>query len=161
MALVVATCLPLLAGCGEEGVGGSSSTDAADQVRSGPCAILTTEDLEHATGLELTAQSVGTTTTAETEITCVWASDSPEATVRVWISPRADDYDDRRTAIHEAHGDAVDIEVPEADAAFVADSGSIVGLTGGDSYAEITFTYETDELADRTRQIAGLTAAKL
>jgi hypothetical protein len=166
-ALVVAICLPLVAGCTSDdgGLGTSSPTasasDPSAETSAASCAILTAEDLTHATGLELSAQPTETTTNTGDEVTCVWSSESPEATVEVWISSRPADYGERRSAIQEAHGDAVDIQVPEADAAFTADSGRIVGLTGSDSYAEITFTYETDELADRTRQIAGLAAANL
>lgn len=160
-ALVVATCLPFLAGCGGDEATGDRATSTSDVVRAGPCGILTADELRHATGLELTAQPVETTTTPNQEVSCVWRSDSPPATVEVWISRRGEDYDRRREAIEETHGDVVDIVVPEAEEAFVADSGSIVGLADGDAYAEITFIYDTEELGDRTRQIAGLAAANL
>lgn len=150
----VAAILLLIAACGggsesttvPAGDGGTTTTteapsnDGGDGPGIDPCGLLSTSDLESATGIEFGEGTYNESLSQDELWICDWvASGSGFATAQVLIVPSAAAFEGNRDSAADALGGVDDVEVPGADGAYRTTDGSILGMLVGDTFVQVAF----------------------
>jgi hypothetical protein len=126
-----------------------------------PCALLDAGDLDAATGLTFGDGTFNDALSNEEFAICDWITTGSEyATAQVMVSPGGD-YDlakeDNATIASLA-----DVSVPGADAAFMTEEGSIVGMNVDGTYIQVAYIPPgPGNVGDITTQLAALALTRL
>jgi hypothetical protein len=121
---------------------GCSGSDDAGEQGSDPCAVLTTADLEQATGVVWTQQPAAD----PAEPACRWTSATPSGLVQVFLTGTdGSSFEENRQSIRVGDAEPSDAEVEGADEAFATPDGSLVGMRVGDRYVQVTYASAATE----------------
>jgi hypothetical protein len=122
----------------EDAASEDAGSDGSDEDLPDPCGLLTTDDLNTATGLEFGEGAVNDTMSGPGRAVCDWTSDSPFATAQTLLFADGDFEMNRETAA-EISGEPLDVDVPGADQAYQTPEGSIVAMTVGDLFVQVSY----------------------
>ena len=178
--LAILTAAVLLAACGDDdatepGTGGtttttiddgdgSTTTTSGDQTSSAlpdPCALLTVDELQAATGIEFPEGEPNATLSNDSQVICDWVSEDPFATAQVLVNVNGASFDDQRASVEDAF-DEPTVEVDLADAAYRTSEGSLVAMKVGSLFVQVSYLPPgAGDVADATVALAGNVLSRL
>jgi hypothetical protein len=136
------------------------TTREASAIAPDPCSLLTTDEIDAATGLTFGDGAVNETVTQENQTACDWLAVSGLGIVQVLVLT-VDVYDSSRDSASEIVG-VVDVSVPGASRAYATDDGSIVGMDMGGTYLQVSFlSSDQPDVSAATLQLAAAAAGRL
>ncbi len=136
---------------------GPSSMAAPLDLGDDPCAFLTPEDLELATGIEFDEGVPDD----QSPTSCRWTASDPPAVAELLVIRHQDAYA-AQFAEAEASLDLIEVEIPGADRAYARAEGTVIGVGVDDDYLKMSLTIEDlDGVLDRNRQLVGIALSRL
>ncbi len=174
-ATLALACALTLTGCSNGGgdpVGGATdgttTTAAADSGGGAPdagdaCALLTGSDVTGVLGVAFDEAKHNDELSGGAQDICEWwASDGSVAFVQVLVLPGASQFATQRDSAAEVMGDLQDVTVPGASSAYAVASGSILGMSMGDTFIQVSnVTTSSDDVTDQTVALATIVAGNL
>lgn len=130
-----------------------------------PCTLLTTADIESASGVQFGDATPNDVITGEDRAACDWVSTGDEfATAQVLVyATSAGGYEEARSGAESAFGlDVTDVSVPGVSRAYAVEGGVIVGMDLGDTFLQVSFLPSDDhDVTDITTQLAAKAVGRL
>jgi hypothetical protein len=127
------------------------TTDAPPRVLPADCLLLTTGDIEEATGVTFSEGTVNESLSDEVKIACDWASTELSSFSFVQVLIADYPYDETKAGTESVYT-VTDISIPGANRAYATDDGSIIGMEVGGLYVQVSYITgdEVDVLAITT-----------
>ena len=123
-----------------------------------PCALLTVDDVEAATGVSFDEGVFNEGLSSEIQGTCEWFSTGEFAFVQI-VVVGIDSYDSNRASADEILG-VMDVEIPGVSAAYVTTEGSVIGMAMGSSFLQVSYVPSgPGTVLEETIQLATIAAA--
>ncbi len=168
-ATLALACALTLTGCSNGGATNETATTAAADSGGGApdagdaCALLTGSDVTGVLGVAFDEAKHNDELSGGAQDICEWwASDGSVAFVQVLVLPGAGQFATQRGSAAEVMGDLQDVTVPGASSAYAVASGSILGMSMGDTFVQVSnITTSSDDVTDQTVALATIVAGNL
>lgn len=146
-----------------EGGDATTTSEANDAQPAGaidPCSLLTTSDIEAATGLAFDDGTFNEQLSSDSQVICDWIASEEFATVQTLIVPD-DVFDSQRESAAEAF-DVSDVSIAGADTAYATTEGSLIGMSVDGMFLQVAYIPTgPGEVLDATTQLATTAVANL
>jgi hypothetical protein len=125
-----------------------------------PCSLLTLDDVLTATGVSFGEGVLNEELSGESQVVCDWIGTEEFAFVQVLIVG-FNAFDSNRVSAEEIMG-VTDVEIPGASAAYATTEGSVIGMSMGSRYLQVSYIPSGPGIVlEQTTQLATIAAANL
>jgi len=148
-------------GSSDDAESGADSDGGPGSGEPDPCSLLTTTDLQNATGIGF-GEGAFNDLSNDFQVICDWrASGSELATVQVLVTPGTDALENQRDSASDALG-VVEVDVAGTEDAYQSEDGTIVGMDVGDSFLQVSYiSFSTEDVSEATLDLAGIAASNI